>query len=118
MFSADLAPDKFADGISQTFSGDARNYLAKDGSVTARVGPGFARLVFPLKCAEKCEHVSAPHRFGQIRRGSRLPAERGFELEFFVRGIAISVVAGLAAFHARSHIGNIAQTSPRPAASF
>src|SRR6266478_3576269 len=98
MFSADLAPDEFANRIGQTLPGGSRIDFAEDGRIAAGVSPGFAGLVFAFKRAEKREHVAAPDRFRELRGRAWLPAERCFELKFFVRRIAISVVARLAAF--------------------
>jgi len=70
VFRPDPAPDKIANGVGQTFSSYSRNDFAENRCVAARVGPGFARLTFALKRAEKGEQVAASHGPGEIRRAA------------------------------------------------
>src|SRR5215831_8197442 len=106
LLRADVAPDQVTYHLGQFLTSFTGNEFTENRRVGAYIGPGRTWSMFPPERGEKGKEVAAPDGIGQVRSRTRLPSQRGFQLIFFVRGIAISIVAGFRAFHSRTHVGN------------
>src|SRR5215472_11739196 len=93
LLRADVAPDQVTYHLGKFLASHSGDDFTENRSVGADIGPRLTWSLFPPERGEKGEEVAAPDGIGQVRGRNRLPAQRGFQLIFLVRGIAISVVA-------------------------